>query len=211
MATSIGSTDDVVQFLTIIETQGYLNDNTAQARRTACAKLFSVLDEGQRTVEYVRDNIESIKTRFQNLNREIRGTTIEEYGRRVVLAIADFERWTTDRAGWERDAGSRGVKDTKSSASDGEKKQRPPRAEKSNNTDSTASAAAAPDPDSRTVSFPLRPAFEVTVKLPRDGITMAELRRIAWFLLPYATDFDPSESPRAQFPMLEPREGRMNG
>jgi len=194
--------EEVIEFLVIAEKQGFLNDNTVQARRTACNKLFSVLDEDQKTVEYVRDNLDLIKTRFQNLNKEVRGGTVEEYGRRVQLVLNDYAQWKTDRSGWERDVGARGARESRMTSGDTEKKPRStPRAEKSKQ--SPSDGAANNGGAARVVTFPLRQDFEVSVGLPRDGITVSELKRLLWFLLPYARDWEPTTSPRVVFPMLE--------
>jgi hypothetical protein len=53
------------------------------------------------------------------------------------------------------------------------------------------------------VTFPIRPDFELQVKLPRDGLTVQELKKLMYFLLPYTQDWEPSESPRTVFRMLE--------
>jgi hypothetical protein len=80
-------------------------------------KLFSVLEPDQHTVAYVLDNMEGIKKRFSNLNKDVRGGTVDEYARRVLFAAKDYVKWKADRGAWERDAGSRG-----NATSDGDKK-----------------------------------------------------------------------------------------
>jgi len=194
----------MLNFLEIAEKQGFLNDNTAQGRRTACVKLLSVLEPGQRTTSYVRANLDTIKARFQNLNKEVRGGTIDEYGRRLQLVLSDYELWSTDRAAWEKKASARGAKVL---GDDNDKRGRLSLRPSKQKPSAPVPNLFADRPDARTVSFPLRPDFEVTVSLPKDLLTMAELRRLAWFLLPYAADFDPgTTSPRAVFQMLEPGE-----
>ena len=95
--------DEVLDFLTTTMGQGYINNNTGLGRKTACAKLFEILEPEQKTVAYVRENIDAIKTRFQNLNKTVRGQTIEEYGRRVLFAVNDYMSWMADRPAWERE------------------------------------------------------------------------------------------------------------
>jgi hypothetical protein len=70
--------------------------------------LFSVLDDDQRNVEYVRENLDVIKARFQNLNKEVSGQTVEIYVNRVRLSLDDSAKWSTDRAQWERDSAAKG-------------------------------------------------------------------------------------------------------
>lgn len=197
------SVDEVIEFLTIAGDKGFLNDNTVVARRTACNKFFDILEPDQKTVEYVRDNLDVVKSRFSNLNKDVRGNTVDEYARRVRLVLDDFTAWKTDRSAWERDVSSR---QAARPAGDGEKK---PRAKADKKAQPQEQIQPNPgntfsnDTAMRTVEFPLRKGVDVKISLPRDGITMAELKKLAWFLLPYASDFDPEVSPRETFPMLE--------
>lgn len=204
MATSL---DEPIEFLGIAASKGFLNDNTVQARKTACTKFFDILDPDQKTVEYVRDNLDVIKARFSNLNKDVAGATVNEYARRVKLVLDDFTAWTADRAGWERRVSA---KQSARPAGDGEKKAKSkPKADKAKAQAQQASSGngathqAPPNPDTRTVTFPIRPDFDLSVTLPRAGITVDELKRLVYFLLPYAQDWEPSESPRSVFPMLE--------
>jgi hypothetical protein len=203
MATSL---DEPIEFLGIAASKGFLNDNTVQARRTACSKFFDILDPDQKTVEYVLENLDVIKARFSNLNKDVAGTTVNEYGRRVKLVLEDFTAWKADRAGWER---SVSAKQSARPAADGEKKAKAktekPKAQPQQQTASGNGAAhqAPPNPDTRTVTFPIRPDFDLSVTLPRAGISVDELKRLVYFLLPYAQDWEPSQSPRSVFPMLE--------
>lgn len=201
MATSL---DEPIEFLGIAASKGFLNDNTVNARRTACKKFFDILDEDQKNVEYVRDHLDVIKARFTNLNKEVAGTTVDEYARRVQLVLNDFTAWKEDRSGWER---AQAAKQTARPAGDGEKKAKTAKPEKKPQVQETPNVnnggSFTSDTAMRTVEFPLRKGVDVKVSLPRDGITMAELRKLAWFLLPYAADFDPEVSPRDTFPMLE--------
>ncbi len=193
--TSSTALSELTEFLDIAQKQGYLNDNTAQARKTACSKMFSVLEEGQQSVEYVRENLAVIKARFQNLNKEVRGSTVEEYSRRVQIVLNDYAQWKSDRAAWERASANRAT-----SARDST-----PAGEKVRNGKEQPKASKPqpdPNPDARTVSFPLRSNFEISVTIPREGITVSELKRLAYFLLPYAKDWEPGSS-RAEFPMLD--------
>lgn len=194
--------NDVIEFLNIAASKGFLNDNTVVARRVACNKLFEILEPDQRTVEYVEENLDILKGRFTNLNKDVRGNTVEEYVRRVRIVLDDFKAWKADRASWERKTAAKQNR----SASEGEKiakaeksKGKPEQVKQEN----VANGSAPPVSDARTVTFPIRPDFELAVTLPRAGITVDEVKRLVYFLLPYAKDWQPSESPRGVFPMLE--------
>lgn len=155
-----------------------------------------MLDPDQRTIAYVRDNLSTIATRFQNLNREVRGGTVEEYARRVQLVLDGFALWSTNKAEWERTQGAKGAKSTTSS----EGTEKKPRATRSEKPRASAQEESA---DVRNVTFPLRPDFDLTIGLPRDGLTVAELKKLAYFLLPYTKDWEPNGSPQQVFSMLE--------
>lgn len=199
------SVDEVIEFLGIAGDKGFLNDNTVVARRTACNKFFDILEPDQKNVEYVRENLDVIKARFSNLNKEVRGNTVEEYARRVKLVIEDFTAWKTDRAAWEREVSSR---QSARPANDGEKKSKPKTEKPQPQANGGAQAQATPNPDARVVTFPIRPDFDIQVTLPRTGLTVPELKKLVYFLLPYAPDWEPSESPRNVFPMLERDDAR---
>jgi hypothetical protein len=195
--------DSVLDFLGTTAKQGYVNDNTALGRRTACVKLFTVLDDDQRTVAYVRDNMDAIKTRFQNLNKDVRGGTVDEYARRVLFSVNDYMKWMADRGAWEREAGSRGK-----AASDGDKKAKAPKAEKQ------APVAAVPAPvantTTRMVAIPIRPDFDVSTVIPKD-ITIHEVRKIAYVLAGMVVNHDPTT--KAVQDLLDFKDGNqgMNG
>jgi hypothetical protein len=197
------SLDELTQFLSITADKGFINDNTAQARRTACSKLFGILDDEQKNVEYVRDNLGVVKARFSNLNKDVAGATVDEYARRVKLVIDDFTGWTADRGGWERATAAKQA----GRPADGEKKAKP----KADKPKAQGNGAASTDQgqtnqDERVVTFPIRPDFDLKITLPRNGLTVPELKKLVYFLLPYAQDWEPSESPRSVFNMLEREE-----
>lgn len=177
--------------------QGFINDNTGIGRKTACAKLFSVREPEQQTVAYVRENIEAIKTRFQNLNKDVRGGTVDEYARRALFAVNDYMKWMADRGAWEREAGSRG-----GSKSDGDKKAKGAKA--ANKAQVKAAAVTAND-NTRIVTIPIRPGFEITIVVPKD-LKIGEVRRLAYVLAGYASDFDPMNPGRSIQALLDFKE-----
>jgi hypothetical protein len=197
MSTSL---DEPLEFLSIVASKGYWNDNTVQARRTACSKFFDILDPDQKNVEYVRENLDVIKGRYMNLNKDAAGTTVDEYGRRVKLVIDEFSTWKTDRSGWEK---QNAAKQAGRPAADGEKKAKPKADKPKAQNNGIAQQEQQADQDARVVSFPIRPDFDLKVTLPRNGLTVPELKKLVYFLLPYANDWEPSESPRSVFGMLE--------
>jgi hypothetical protein len=197
------SISELFAFIDIAEKKNFFNRHTIQSRRTACTKLFGILDEDQRTVEYVRDHLDVIKARFTNAHTEIRGNTVEVYSQRAALTMTDFLAWKADRAAWERDISAR--QGARASAADDAGRR--PRADKAR--PAAAAGAAADDANVRLVKVPLPSGFEVEVRMPRE-MAMSDLKRILWALLPYARDWDPSESPRQTFPQLEARDDHLH-
>jgi uncharacterized protein YkvS len=202
--------NEVIEFLGIAGNKGFMNDNTVVARRTACNKFFDILEPDQKTVEYVRENLDVIKSRFSNLNKDVRGNTVDEYARRVQVVLDDFSAWKADRSAWERDVSAR---QNARPAGDGDKKARTAKHDKAKTSEQAGANKAdegigrgQANPETRVVTFPIRPDFDLTMELPRAGITVDELKRLVYFLLPYAKDWQPTESPRSVFPMLEGEE-----
>lgn len=194
--------NEMIEFLTIAAQKGFLNDNTTYARKTACKKFFDILEPGQKTVEYVRDNLDVIKARFMNLHKNINGNTVEEYARRIKLVLDDFTSWKKDRAAWEKSISAR---QNSRPINEGEKKARSQKTEatKKQSDDSKHTAAQETRLNTRVVKFPIRPDFEVSIEIPSEGLTTSELKKLLYFLLPYAQDWEPSQSPKSVFPMLD--------
>lgn len=158
--------------------------------------------------EYVLENLDVIKGRYMNLNKDAAGATVDEYGRRVKLVFETFLEWKADRSGWEKRSAA---KQTARPAGDGDKRpkakaDKPKPQPQAQSPSNGAAHQAPPNPETRTVTFPIRPDFDLSVTLPRAGISVDELKRLVYFLLPYAQDWEPSQSPRSVFPMLEREE-----
>jgi hypothetical protein len=185
------SLDDVFEFLEIIAKKNILNDNTVQARRTACNKLFELLEPDERTVEHVRDHLDSLKSRFSNKYRDINGATVEEYGRRVRAVLDDYAAWSTDRAAWERNIAAK-------QAGKPRDEERKPRAEKPKPSTNGSGSGAGDSPSTTTAVFPFPGGRRVKIELPAEGLSMTEIKRLGYFLLPYANDWSPETMPAPQ-------------
>jgi hypothetical protein len=189
---------DVSAFLEIAKKKNFFNANTIEARRIAFNKFLEILDEDQQTVEYLRDHFDVVEARFTNRHPEMRGSSVDQYANRVQRVLKDFVAWKTDRSAWERDLAAR--QSVRTTASDSEKKRT--RVEKPKLAATASAAPTEDDSTARVVKIPLPSGFEVMIKLPRD-LTTADLKRVLWGLLPYASDWDPSaQSPRQVFPQL---------
>jgi hypothetical protein len=190
---------DVSAFLGIAEKGDLFNANTIQSRRIAFNKFLEILDDDQRTLEYLRDNLDVVKARFTNRHAEMRGASVDAYANRVQSVLKDFLAWRADRSAFERDVAAR--QSSRASAADGEKRAR---SEKPRPAPAASAARPEDDADTQTITIPLPAGTRVVVKLPRE-LLVKDLKRVLWALLPYASDWDPSESPRQTFPQLEGR------
>jgi hypothetical protein len=191
-----------MEFLDVVGARGSWNDNTIQARRTACNKFFDILEESEKNVEYVLENLDVIKARYMNLNKDAAGATVDEYGRRVKLVLDSFLEWKADRSGWEK----RNAAKQNGRPADPEKKAKAKAERKAEPTPAQNNGAGAnftADPAMRTIEFPLRNG-DAKITIPRD-FTMADVKKIAWGLMTYASDFDPEVSTRESFPLLAQR------
>jgi hypothetical protein len=191
--------EEMLEFLEIVGSKGFLNPNTVGARATACRKFIDILEPEQRNVEYLTDNLDVVKGRFMHLNKDVAGATVDEYARRVKLVVDDFVAWKADRAGWEK---KNAAKQASRPASDGEKKAKPKADKTETASTSKPDISATIDPSMRTVEVPLRKGVEAKLTIPREDFTMADAMKIAWAMVAYTSDFDPEVSPRNPFPML---------
>jgi hypothetical protein len=187
--------DEVEKMLDIVTGQGFMNANTSGARKIAIGRLGEVLEEENRTCEYFLNHTDIVKHRFINLNDKTTGSTAEIYVKRAVLAVNDLLAWKADRAAWEKQAASKGTK-----SDNGEKKAK---VEKQPKLIAETIQLTAKVPDGmQEVKIPIRPGVQTKHFVPED-LKLAEVRRIAYILAGYASDFDPMMGPKEVFKQLE--------
>jgi hypothetical protein len=186
--------DEVGKMLDIVTDQGFMNANTSGARKIAVSRLAEVLEEENRTCDYFLNHTDIVKHRFINLNDKTTGSTAEVYVKRAVLAINDFLAWKADKAAWEKMAASKGAK-----SDSGEKKAK---VEKQPKLIAEAIPLAKVPEGMQEVKIPIRPGVQTKHHIPED-LKLAEVRRIAYVLAGYASDFDPMMGPKEVFKQLE--------
>jgi len=194
--------DEVQKMHDTVTDQGFMNSNTAGSRKIAVSRLAEVLEPDNRTCEYVLNNLDIVKHRFQNLNDKMTGATVDVYAKRAVLAINDYLSWKKDRLAWEKGAANKGTK-----SNDGEKKAKPAKVEKQVET----APAAVVNSNTRLVAVPIRADFDVSMVIPKD-ITINEVRKIAYVLAGMVANYDPTIAKAIQEVLdFKPDNQGMNG
>jgi len=183
------SVEALLSFLDWAATKGKMNQRTAEGRKVACNRLFSVLDEDERADVRTLD-LDDIAARFHNLQgTSYTQSSLREYRRRVEKAITDFLEWKKDPSSWRPSTASPKTRDK------GERSETL-RSEKPRGTGSSVQPRSIPPSWSPTEQpvypYPLRPEVTVLISnLPRD-LTLAEARRLGAFLQTLAVDYSPN-------------------
>ena len=188
------SLEEVTQWIKDMGERGTYQPTTARHRITALERLTSVLaDDEPKDARYVLENIETICdrwTRKENANP----STANTYLSRSRIALSDFFEYRNDPRGFKgRGKGTRG-----------ERAERAPKKEASGNGAAELNVAKSSEspPSSEVVrvadrdslrTFPVA-GGEFLYKLP-EGATMADIRKIAFHLVTFATDFGEGEMP----------------
>jgi len=186
----IYDTDEVIK-------KAILNDHGVHCRTTACKNLFSVLNDDEKSADYVLDNLDIVVNRFRNKNNTVKPATVKVYKSRVKSSLEDFLSWSRDPIAWERSINE------KESHSGGKKARgktkKTARVEKRNTSAKNKVAEESPTPakpveklpkGARKISFPIRPDFDIEITIPTEGLTTKELIRLGLFLYPYCRDLE---------------------
>ena len=191
---------EVTSFLEMTATKGFVNPNTSAARQTAVRKFSDIVEEDQRTVEYMRDNLEIVRSRFLNLNPNVNGATVEEYSRRIRLSLDEFDSWKQDRVGWERAVSQK--QSSRTSNGDADRKAKSEKPKNGAHQSTASSSDANTQSEMRTVSFPIGDGAEMVIKIPKAGVKVQDLKRAFIGLLPYANDWE-VDQPSQDIPFMQ--------
>ncbi len=164
--------------------KGLMNQHTAAALRTACAKVLEAVD-GWEVSDVTTMDAEDVFRRFQNKNSKVyKPKTLEEYRRRFLQAVQQFVDYVNDPSGWRPHARSRTARE------------KPGRS----TTRTPSSSGQSQGPKGAVESA--KGYMEYSYKLPGDrtavlrlpvDLTLADGRRVGAFLSTLATDFEPGE------------------
>jgi hypothetical protein len=179
------SRDDLIRFLEYLGEKGLTARATASARRTAAAKVLSVLS-GDEAQDVIGVDIDQVMSRFENLNpHQYTPESLQTYRSRLKTALEDFRSYSDNPVSFRPSGQSRGKPKTNAGG---------PKAAKKAGATSLApapssSAQSAPIVDLPNVNqlpIPLRQNLTVRIfGLPFD-LSKQEAQKIANIVLAHA-------------------------
>ena len=192
----------VKDFLEFLADKGELNQNTAGGLKTACEKIFSALDDGERANLKGLDVAQAVR-RFVNKNpKALAPASIGVYQSRVARALQLLDKFNADPGAFKSAAvqgassastksARPGITGRKSNGKTGPSKPAAP-VSREHRADSTTSHGSAQVAHSAVnLSFPLRADFVAQFIVPRD-LTVKEAKRLGAYFTTIAVDFEPS-------------------
>lgn len=178
------SLEALLQFLELAGDKGWLRKPTARARRVAAGKVLEVLDPSERSDLRTVD-IEEAFRRFTNLNSGYNPRSLQEYRRRVKLAVRDFVSYTEDPVNFKFPDSSRSQK-SKDGGNESKSPKRPKRSLVSS-TEQRVASDSLPNPTRGiSIPIPLREGVTVHVQHIPFDLTTSEAERIAAIVRAYA-------------------------
>jgi hypothetical protein len=185
------------EFLDYLINKGLLNANTGGSMKSACEKLFSVLDENEKQSLKGLD-VEAAVKRFAN---KYPGTlspdSLGVYRSRVQKVLALLDRFNLDPASFKVDFSPRAKT---ADASNGSKKPSTPHGQTKSERSRPVEVAAqttsdrvevASKSDAVTLMFPLRPDFIAQFVIPKE-LSLREAKKLAAYFELIAVDYEPS-------------------
>lgn len=178
--------EDVRRWVLMMGERGLYNRKTARFRSTALKELVKRLGEEEpKTARWLLENIADVAKRWGTFN-DANPATIKAYESRARTALADFLAFQQDPAQFKGRRREPGASRPKPPAPRAEAKQTANTEPPPEEVPPKAEPATAP-PTFR--SFPISTG-EFVFQLP-PGSTVRDIRKIAFHLLAFATDFDP--------------------
>lgn len=149
----IKDTEEVLNFLQCVAGKSPRLRETLETQLSACQLYFSRVPEEQDHLSWI---LEQINELLNDQNEQTRNL--------VRAAIENYQDWSKDPFGWEREHTS----------------------EKA----FTNTEVAPTKKSERLLTFPVRADLCVEVKLPEGGLSVDEFHRLGLFLYPYCNDLD---------------------
>jgi hypothetical protein len=185
------------KFLGYLIDKGLLNSNTGGGMRSACEKVFSVLDEDEKQNLNELD-VDSAVRRFVNKNPgALSPDSLAVYSSRVKRVIEMLKRFNSDPAGFKPSTKVRPrPNDVETSPTrEGQKKKGvQPSKPDVPNPQSSPEIPSGTETQNRTptvtLTFPLRADFVAQFVVPKD-LTLKDAKKLAAYFELIAVDFQP--------------------
>lgn len=188
------SLENFGRFLNLVEQKGLVGGASAQGWRVASSRVLVDLPVDQ-AADLRKIDFETAFRRFTNLQAgNLSPNSLQEYGRRARLALAEFVDWATDPSGYKPKASKNSRSSERNGRTSGSNRpaKRPavvstPQAAPTPHQFTTSQASST----GLTLPFPLRADFLAQVVIPRD-LNVDEARRLGAFILALASDYKPT-------------------
>ena len=197
----IRDTEEVVKFLEFVGKKSILDEHAVNCKLTACNSLFSVLNDDEDSIEFILANLDLLLNRYLNKNKSVTHNTLKVYKSRVKSCLEDYKSWSADPFVWERNLTEKKLAEKKESQKVRKvSKTKEKKVEIAEEMESEVMSEKSPALSAKNlrVSFPIRRDLSVEVILPKEGLTLKELKKLGMFLYPYCNDVDFNDSPWMQ-------------
>lgn len=183
-------------FLDYLINKGLVNGNSGGSMKSACEKLFSVLDENEKQSLKGLD-VDAAVRRFANKNPgALSPDSLGVYRSRVQKVLSLLDKFNLDPANFKVDSSSR---PKAADVPNGSKKPIARRESPQNNKEGIEPQAAQREairevsnkPDAVTLMFPLRPDFIAQFVIPKE-LSLREAKKLAAYFELIAVDYEPS-------------------
>lgn len=172
--------------------RGLLNPTTARLKVTALKRVLSVLSHEEKLgAQEILDSLDQLVTR---LARKEGGTpeTLQTYKQRSESLLRDYIDYQRDPLAFQARTAERPAKAEKKVE---RKKAQPEAASEKAQQQPPQQQQPQPQPqpsEGRRYVYPLADGRDFEYVLPRGGLTMVEVKKIALLLISLAKDYDPS-------------------
>lgn len=184
----IDETAEVVKFLELAGKNAMITDNAMHCRLSACNNVFSVLREGETTIDYILNNLPLVVGRLRKKNENVSPATLKVYKSRVKSSLEDYLAWSRDPIEWEKSVLNKVEASSKKERSDAKARSNGKRSKKRRDEINQEPKASTSTRVNRRMSFPIRPDFDVEIVIPSDGLSAKELLLLQLFLYPFCKE-----------------------
>ena len=186
------SKGDLLEFLDHAGNRGLMTKVSAQSLKSACATVFSILDEDEPEDVFSID-LDGLFARYDNIKgMEVSPNTLRAYHQRVRQAVSDFQRYKANPSQWKPSGGQRSNSGGKRSSKSATANQK----EGDQHSQTNQPVRGPVSADEITHQFPLRRDVIVNISgIPFD-VTRSEMARMTAYLSNLVAEADSPEPPQ---------------